>query len=95
MNHSIYLSVYLSTAFFQTLAAFSVSSCFTLSVGPFGREISPSQGRYLHTAQHKRTQTSFPQVGFEPTIPVFERVKTVHALAWAANVIGSYVNKEA
>jgi hypothetical protein len=30
-----------------------------------------------------------PQVGFEPTIPVFERVKTVHALEGAATVIGS------
>jgi hypothetical protein len=28
-----------------------------------------------------------PQVGFEPTIPVFERAKTVHALYGAANVI--------
>jgi hypothetical protein len=30
--------------------------------------------------QNKRTQTSMPQVGFEPTIPVFERAKTVHVL---------------
>jgi hypothetical protein len=36
----------------------------------------------------KRIQTSMPQVGFEPTIPVFERAKTVHALDRAANVIG-------
>jgi hypothetical protein len=28
-----------------------------------------------------------PQVRFEPTIPVFERVKTVHALDRAATVI--------
>jgi hypothetical protein len=27
-------------------------------------------------------------VGFEPTIPVFERAKTVHALDRAATVIG-------
>jgi hypothetical protein len=38
--------------------------------------------------QNKRTQTSMPQVGFEPTIPVFEWVKTVHALDRAATVIG-------
>jgi hypothetical protein len=38
--------------------------------------------------QNKRTQTSMPRVGFEPTIPVFERAKTVHALDSAANVIG-------
>jgi hypothetical protein len=29
-----------------------------------------------------------PQVGSEPTIPVFERAKTVHALDRAATVIG-------
>jgi hypothetical protein len=29
-----------------------------------------------------------PSVGFEPTIPAFERVKTVHALDRAATVIG-------
>jgi hypothetical protein len=29
-----------------------------------------------------------PRVGFEPMIPVFERVKTVHALDGAATVIG-------
>jgi hypothetical protein len=28
-----------------------------------------------------------PWVGFEPTIPVYERAKTVHALDRAANVI--------
>jgi hypothetical protein len=47
---------------------------YTQSVGLFGRGISPSQGRYLHTEQHKQnkgTQTSMPWVGFEPTIPAF------------------------
>jgi hypothetical protein len=29
-------------------------------------------------------------VGFEPTIPVFERAKTVHALDRAATVIAYY-----
>jgi hypothetical protein len=29
-----------------------------------------------------------PRVGFEPTTPVFERVKTVHVLDRAATVIG-------
>jgi hypothetical protein len=37
---------------------------------------------------HRTTQTSMPRVGFEPTIPVFERAKTVHALDRAATVIG-------
>jgi hypothetical protein len=30
-----------------------------------------------------------PRVGFEPTTPVFERAKTVHALDRAATVISS------
>jgi hypothetical protein len=38
--------------------------------------------------QNKRTQTSMPCVGFELTLPVFERAKTVHALYCAATVIG-------
>jgi hypothetical protein len=31
-----------------------------------------------------------PQVGFEPMIPVFERVKTVHALDRVSTLIGIY-----
>jgi hypothetical protein len=38
--------------------------------------------------QNKHTQTSMLEVGFEPTIPVFERAKTFHALYRAATVIG-------
>jgi hypothetical protein len=38
--------------------------------------------------QNKRTQTSMPRVGFEPTIPVFERATTVDVLDRAATVIG-------
>jgi hypothetical protein len=40
--------------------------------------------------QNKRTQTSMPLVGFEPTKPVSERAKTVHDLDRAATVIGNY-----
>jgi hypothetical protein len=52
------------------------------SVGLLGWGISPSQGRYIHRTtqtQNKRRQTSKPWVGFESTIPVFERTKTFHA----------------
>jgi hypothetical protein len=38
--------------------------------------------------QNKRTQTPMPRVRFEPTIPVFERAMTVHALDRADSVIG-------
>jgi hypothetical protein len=42
--------------------------------------ISPSQGLYLHTEQHKHrinahTHTSVPQMGSALTIPMFERAK--------------------
>jgi hypothetical protein len=52
------------------------------------------KGFYLHTTtqtQNKRTQTSMPLVGLEPTIPVSERTKTVHALDRAATVIGHMI----
>jgi hypothetical protein len=39
--------------------------------------------------QNKRAQISMSWVGFEPTIPVFQRAKTVHALDRAATVIAS------
>jgi hypothetical protein len=70
---------------------------FLQSVGLFGRRISPSLGRYLHTGQLKpRTNTHrHPyQVGFEPTILVFEQAKTVHSLDRVATVTGeiNYIN---
>jgi hypothetical protein len=34
-----------------------------------------------------------PRVGFEPTIPVFVRAKTVHASDCAAAVIGTYLTQ--
>jgi hypothetical protein len=42
------------------------------------RGISPSQGLYLYTEQHKHRQIPMPSVGFEPAIPVLERAKIVH-----------------
>jgi hypothetical protein len=47
----------------------------------------------LHThktaqRENKRAQTTMPLVGFEPTILVFERAKTLHALKRAVTVIG-------
>jgi hypothetical protein len=44
--------------------------------------------------QNKSTQTSMHQVGFEPTIPAFERGKRVHALDRAATVIGNKRKQE-
>jgi hypothetical protein len=67
---------------------------FSQAVGLLGRVISPSQGRYLNTGQHKhrknayKYQTSMLQMGFERTNPAFQRAKTVHALDRAATVTG-------
>jgi hypothetical protein len=71
-----------STAFCWPLAAFSVLQSYTQSAGLLGRGISPSQGSYLYTGQHKqkkRTPAFIPGVGFEPTIPALKQAKTVHA----------------
>jgi hypothetical protein len=88
---SIYLSVCGSTALMDLDCFFSFL-IYIQTVGLLGRGISLSEGRYLHTGQHKQnknTQTAMPRVGFEPTISVFERAKTGHALDLAATVIGS------
>jgi hypothetical protein len=96
---SIYLSICLSVCLSMALQPFvgpwplfQFLNLFTQTIGLLGRRISPSQGRYLHTQQQtqkKRTQTSMPWVGFEPTIPVIERTKTFHALdrrpLWSAH----------
>jgi hypothetical protein len=69
---------------------FSFLILYAQPVGLLGRGISQSQGRYLHTEQHKqnkRTQTFTPWVGFESTITAFERAKPAHALKRAATMI--------
>jgi hypothetical protein len=58
------------------------------SVWLLGLGISLSQGCYLHK-QNKRRHTSMPWAGFEPTIPVFQRAKKIHALDPAATEIGT------
>jgi hypothetical protein len=54
-----------------------------------GRSAHRKAATYHRTTQtqNKLTQTSMPPVGFEHTIPVFERAKTVHASDHAATVI--------
>jgi hypothetical protein len=52
---------------------------YTELVVLFGLGIYSFQGLYLRTEKHKhkRRQISIPRVGFERTIPVFERTKAV------------------
>jgi hypothetical protein len=59
-----------------------------LDGGSVRRKAATYTGQHTHT-QNKRRQISMPRVGFEPMIPAFEQVKTVHALDRAATVIGS------
>jgi hypothetical protein len=50
---NFYNYYYGSRALYWAFAAFSVSWSYTQSVGLLERGISTSQGRYLHTEQHK------------------------------------------
>jgi hypothetical protein len=72
----------------------TVFKIFRQLVGLLGRELSPSQGSYLHRTtqtQKKRTETSMFRVGLEPTTPVFERQKTLHASDCANTVLGRLI----
>jgi hypothetical protein len=71
--------------FFSFLILYTVGTTPWKGDQPDARQL-PTHG--TTQAQNKRTQTSMPRVGFEPTIPVFERAKTVHALDRVATVIG-------
>jgi hypothetical protein len=86
-----YYYYYGSTALCWALAGFSVSQSYRL----LWRQTSRSQGLYLHTEQHKHkinAQRHPCLEWFEPTIPVFQRAKTVNALDRAASVIAMVVD---
>jgi hypothetical protein len=53
VSRSIYLSIYGSAAILLDLDRFFSFYSYTQMVGLLGRGISPLQGRYLHTEQHK------------------------------------------
>jgi hypothetical protein len=67
---------------------------FSQSVGLLGRVISPLQGCYLNTGQHKHRinaythQMPMPWVWIKTTITASERGNTVHALDRVATVTG-------
>jgi hypothetical protein len=94
---SIYLSIYLWLytsllglgRFFSLLIFYTVGRSPSTGDQPVTRQL-PAHG--TAQIQNKRTQTSIPQVGFEPKIPVFQRPKTVHAFDRAATVIGGLHN---
>jgi hypothetical protein len=84
------LSIYGSTAlldlgrFFSFLILYTVGRTLWTGDQPVARPLSTQSTTPTH---NKHTQTSMPLVGFEPTIPVIQRAKTVHALDRAATVI--------
>jgi hypothetical protein len=79
-----YLSIYLWIEspllglgrFFRFFIVYTVGMTPWTGDQPVAR---PLPARRTEQTQNKRTQTSVSQVGFEPTIPAFERAKTVHA----------------
>jgi hypothetical protein len=66
----IYILIYGSTVLCWTLAAFSAFYSYTQSVGLLGRGISPSQGRYLHTEQHKH------RINVHTDVHICSRIRT-------------------
>jgi hypothetical protein len=90
---SIYLSIYGSAVILLDLGrCFSFLILYTVDRTPWAGDQPVERPLPTHRttqAQNKSTQTFMPRVGFDPTIPAFERAKTVHALDRAATVIGS------
>jgi hypothetical protein len=74
-----------------SLAAFQFLNPYKIGRNPWTGDQPVARPLPTHRTQtqNKCTQTPKPRVGFEPTIPVFERAKTVHALVGAATVIGT------
>jgi hypothetical protein len=90
-NLYIYLWLYSSLLglgrFFSSLIFYTAGRNSWTGVQPVARPLPSQRAAW---AQNKRTQTFMLQVGFEPTIPVFGRAKTVHYLDGAVTVIGPY-----
>jgi hypothetical protein len=91
---TIYLSIYPSMALQPFIGPWPLLKflIFSQSVGLIGwgghPVARPLPAHRTSKTHNKLKQTSMPQVRFEPTIPVFERAKTVHALDRAATVTG-------
>jgi hypothetical protein len=85
----IYLWLYSPLLYFGRFFRFLIF--YTVDRTPWTGDQSVAMPLPTHRTaqtQNKCTQTSMPQMGFEPTVPMFERAKTVHALDRADIVIG-------
>jgi hypothetical protein len=96
---SIYLSIYLwlYSPFLDLGRFFSFLTFYTVGRTPWTGDQAVERPLPAHRTaqtQNKRTQTSMPWVGFEATIPVFDRAKTVHALYRAALYSVALVRKK-
>jgi hypothetical protein len=97
---SIYLSACLSVCLSRAYSPrgrwslFQFLNPYTVGRPPWTGDQPVSRPLPTHRTtqtENKRTQTSMTRVGFEPTIPVFQRAKTVHALDRAATAIKAAV----
>jgi hypothetical protein len=89
----IHSSVHLEP-FFGTWLLFQFLKFYAVGRTPWTGDqpiASPLSAHRTARTQNKRTQTSIPQAGFERTIPVFERTKTVHVLDRKATAIGTII----
>jgi hypothetical protein len=92
-DRSIYLLLH--SPFCWTLATFSFLILYIVGRTPWRGDQTvarPVPTKRTTQTQNKRTQTSMSWVGFELTIPAFERAKTVHALYRVATMIGFQQN---
>jgi hypothetical protein len=94
----VYLSIYGSTVLLLDLGRFfSFLILHKFDRTPWTGDEPVTRPLPTHrTTQtlNKRTQTSMTRVGFEPTIPAFQRAKTVHALDHAATLNGIYMHMQ-
>jgi hypothetical protein len=81
------ISVSMALQHFGPWPFFSFLILYTVGRSPWTGDQPVARPLPTYT-QNKRTQTSMPRVGFKPTIPVFERAKTIHAPHRAAAVTG-------
>jgi hypothetical protein len=86
IHSSMYLQPSLSPGRF-----FSFVILYTVGRIPWTRDQPDARPLPIHRTartQNKRTQKSMPRVVSEPTIPAFERAKTIHDSDRAATVVG-------
>jgi hypothetical protein len=87
----IHSFICVSRALCWTLDEFQCVIHYTVGRTPWTGDqpvVMPLPTHRTAQAQNELTQTFIPQVEFEPTIPVFKRAKTFHALDRAVTVIG-------